>query len=103
MASKPQSSKFDWRAIVVPLSEEELNLVFARFNHPLVIQYFKNLAYEAVLEQAVVPIDALIKAGEEGHRIMAAYTKGKLEIPNAVLTQLEVLQGVTNNGTSTGS
>jgi DNA-binding MltR family transcriptional regulator len=76
--------------IVNELNAEENTYLLTLFKDPVLIKYFKNIAYAALLEQATMSIDDLVASStspeqDMKYRIQQAYQKGVLSLAELVL------------------
>ena len=81
---------YDWKSIIQPLNETESEHLTRILSDPVVVKYFKNVAYESMIDQAMMQVDTLIELDNDtDFRIMAAYHKGKLEVAESLLSYLD--------------
>jgi hypothetical protein len=80
---------YDWKNIVDPLTADEDAILQERLTHPAVIKFFKNIAYQAAIDQSMTPIEVLKQEGSQGTLINMAYYKGILDSVDNILTHLK--------------
>jgi hypothetical protein len=75
--------------IIAELTDTENTELVRIFQNPLVIKYFKNVGYTAILTQAMISIDDLVTADDK-YRIHQAFQKGVLSVVDTILSNTPI-------------